>query len=184
MAFDIALPFWNRGYRVLANVPHNFVNRTGNKDFDLYKTVVIVDEGGEYIREAKDASLLTRPAGKANYYVIFSGKRMPHKNLQDIVVKPRFDFWKNYGIPLILWRAKVNADEKYIVPFWQLVPQLIHGTYSTKTSSGDITQLLQMALITVERLANEEGQKAGKQNVAGLYGFADDLAENIRGALS
>jgi hypothetical protein len=183
LAFDLALFYWRRGYRVMSNVPHNFDNWTGNENFDLFKSFVIIDEGGEYVRQAKVASLITRSAGKANYYAIFAGKRMPHKNLQDIVIRPRFDFYQNYGIPLILWRAKVNADETYKFVFWQLYPQSLHGTYSTKTSSGGIEEIFARAQVTVDRLAEMEGQKAGEQSEAGYEGLADDLAE-ATGALA
>jgi len=184
LGFELALPYWRNGYRVLSNVPHNFINKTGNNDLDLYRSFLVVDEPGEYIREAKDASAITRSAGKADYYAVFTGKRLPHKNLQDIVVEIRFNFWENYGIPLILWRANVRASVKYKIPFWQVLPQAMHGTYSTRTSSGSIQQLLDMAQITVEKLARSEGQEAGQQKVAGIHGFADHVAESFEGALS
>lgn len=177
LAFDLALFYWRRGWRVISNVPHNFINWTGVEDYDLFKTFVIIDEGGEYVRASKLASAVTRSAGKANYYAIFAGKRLPHKNLQDIVIRPRFDFWQNFGIPLILWRAVVNADEKYKFVFLQALPQLVHGTYSTRKSSGAIVDITSRALRTVELLAKMEGQEAGEQAEAGYTGLADDLAE-------
>jgi len=184
LAFDIALFYWRRGFRVFSNVPHNFNHWMGQGDFDLFKTYVVIDEGGEYVRQAKVASLITRSAGKANYYAVFAGKRLPHKNLQDIVIRPRFDFYQNYGIPVILWKAKVNADENYKFSFWQVFPSRIHGTYSTKTSSGGIEDIFSRASRTVERLAQMEGQEAGQQVEAGYTGLADDLAESLSSSLS
>jgi hypothetical protein len=184
LAFDLALFYWRRGYRVFSNVPHNFKNWTGVETYDLFKSYVIIDEGGEYVRSSKLASAVTRSAGKANYYAIFAGKRLPHKNLQDIVIRPRFDFWQNYGIPLILWRAVVNADEKYKFVFFQAFPSLVHGTYSTRTSSGAIEDISSRALRTVELLAKMEGQTAGESLEAGYTGLADDLAEGLGQGLS
>ena len=185
LAFDIALFYWRKGFRVLSNVPHNFEHWMGEGTYDLFKTFVVIDEGGEYVRQSKVASLITRSAGKANYYTIFAGKRMPHKNLQDIVIRPRFDFYQNYGIPVILWRAKVNTDEPYRFTFWQVFPQLVHGLYSTRTSSGGIEDIFKRAQITVDRLAEMEGQEAGQQAEAGYGGLADDLAETLgAGAMS
>jgi len=112
LAFDIALFYWRRGWRVMSNVPHNFENWMGREEFDLYKSFVIIDEGGEYVRQAKVASLVTRSAGKANYYAVFAGKRLPHKNLQDIVIKPRFDFYQKY----LQYRPKRYGLNKYRVP--------------------------------------------------------------------
>jgi len=179
LAFDIALTYWRRGYRVISNVPHNFVNFTGKDDNALFKTFVIVDEGGEYVRQAKVASVITRSAGKANYYMIFAGKRMPHKNLQDIIIRPRFDFYQNYGLPFILWSCRVCSDVPYKFNFWQVFPQRLHGTYSTLTSSGSIEKIIERATVTVELLAAMEGQDAGVQVEAGQDGLADDLAEGL-----
>ncbi len=184
LAFDIALFYWRRGYRVFSNVPHNFKNWTGVETYDLFKSYVVIDEGGEYVRQAKVASSITRSAGKANYYAIFAGKRLPHKNLQDIVIRPRFDFYKNFGIPLILWRAQVNADEKYKFVFFQAFPQLVHGTFSTRTSSGGIEDIFARAQYTVDLLAKMEGQEAGQQVEAGYTGLADDLAETLGQGIS
>jgi hypothetical protein len=186
LAFDVAKRYWRSGFRVRSNVPHNFFDTSEHgipnewKD-TLYKSYIIVDEGGEYIRQAKVASMVTRSAGKANYYVVFSGKRLPHKNLQDIIIKPRFDFYQNYGIPVILWRAFVNATEKYKFPIWQIFPSRVHGTYSTRTSSGGIESLFVDAENTVKRLAELEGQVAGVQTEAGVLGIADDFADAISG---
>ncbi|MBI5945358.1 MAG: hypothetical protein HY864_13395 [Chloroflexi bacterium] len=184
LAFDLALFYWRRGYRLFSNVPHNFENWTKNESYDLFKSFVIIDEGGEYVRQSKVASSITRSAGKANYYAIFAGKRLPHKNLQDIVIRPRFDFYQNYGIPLILWRAVVNADEKYKFVFFQAFPQLVHGTYSTLTSSGGIEDVFARAERTVQILAEMEGQTAGEQAEAGYTGLADDLSEAFGQSLS
>lgn len=189
LAFDIALMYWRKGYKVISNVPNSFVPQPSNfshpsTDFDLFNSFLVIDEGGEYVRKDKIASAVTRSASKANYYVIFAGKRLPHKNLQDVIIKPRFDFWVNYGIPLILWRAKVNSDEPYKFTFWQFLPQLVHGTFSTRTSSGGIEQIFTRAITTVEILAREEGQEAGQQQEAGFDGLADDLAALGGGAFS
>jgi len=176
LAFDIALAYWRRGYRVNSNVPHNYVDWMNVRE-GLFKSFNIADEGGEYIRDAKGASLITRSAGKADYYMIFSGKRLPHKNLQNFILKVRFDFWQNLGIPLILWKGTVVTDEKTKFPIWQYLPSLVHGTYSTLTSSADLRKIFSLAEHTVKRLAEMEGQEAGETADAGLSGLAEDIAE-------
>ncbi len=177
LSFDIALSFWRRGYRVLSNIPHNYKGvKPHTKANLLHRTFVILDEGGEYIREQTIASQITRTAGKANYFILFPGKKLPHKNLQGMIIVPRFNFLANFGIPLILWRANVRASTKYHFNFWQIFPQLVHGTYSTKTSSGSIEPFMVMAQNTIELLAKEEGQQAGQAVAASLSGFYDDLA--------
>lgn len=184
LAFDIALRYWRMGFRVLSNVGNNFVElplhalreQSRFRVCPLYKTVVIMDEAGEYIREQKLASSITRSAGKANYYCIFSGKRLPHKNLQEIIVETRFDFYSNYGLPCILWRCTVEAHKNYSFNFFQWRPSQMWGTYSTISSSGGIEKILGMAVTTVDRLAELEGEIAGVSASAGIGSLADEVA--------
>jgi len=180
LGFELALPWWKRGYRINSNSAHNFINWTGVFTYDLYRSFNIVDEGGEYVRQEKMASMITRSAAKSDYFVVFAGKRLPHKALQQVIIKPRFDFYFNYGIPLILWKAKVSGgDEPYKFSFFQVYPQYTHGTFSTRTSSAGIEEILARAEKTVDRLAREEGQTAGRQLDAGWEGLADDLAGGL-----
>lgn len=180
LAFDIGLRYWRKGYKINSNVLHNFTDwMSPHKYGGLFKTYNVVDEGGEYIREAKVGSLITRSAGKADYYMVFAGKRLPHKNLQDVIIKPRFDFYQNFGIPLILWRVKVMSDDKYTFPLWQYFPSRLHGTYSTRSSSAGIENILSDAQSTVERLAQIEGQVAGVSRDASISGLSEDF-ESLR----
>jgi hypothetical protein len=175
LAFDLALPYWRKGYRVRSNVPHNFVDLDNAKGKLLYKTFCILDEGGEYVREQLVASSITRSAGKADYYAIFSGKRLPHKMMQGMIISPRFDFYVNFGIPAILWSANVKAEKNYKFLFWQVFPQLVHGTYSTLTSSGGIEEFIKQAQSTMDDLARREGQEAGRAVAGTVIGFYDDI---------
>jgi len=187
LAFEIPLHYWHQNFRVLSNARHNFVplyderkviTPWGPQDVRdlLYKKFVILDEGGSYIRKAAVASQIIRSAGKANYYVIFPGKRLPHADLQEMVIEPVFDFYTNFGIPAILWSYKINATKRYSRNFWQVFPALVHGTYSTLTSSAAIDEFEKKAENTVQWLAKMEGQDAGAAREAGLDGLADDLA--------
>lgn len=196
LAFEIALHYWRMGYRIISNVPHNFIDN----EFTQWKTkqglpgllgsdtlansLVIIDEGGEYVRKASLGSAISRSAAKADYYILFSGKRLPHKDMASMIIKPRFDFFQNFGIPVILWRSLINATDKYKFPVWQINPQRMHGTYSTLTSTSGIEDIISRALLTVHRLAQIEGQQAGKTEEAGIEGFADDLASASDGAIS
>jgi hypothetical protein len=196
LAFDLALPYWrSRKYQINSNVVSNFegipqtktyrgVHIGDKENFHLFKTFNILDEGGEYVRTLKLASSITRSAGKADYYMIFSGKKMPHKELQGVVVRPRFNFWDNFGLPLILWSAKVNSDVPYKFNFIQWFPQALHGTYSTLSSSAGIENIIKRADNTVQLLAYMEGQVAGQTTEAGIEGLADDIANSTEGLLS
>jgi len=185
LAFDLALPYWRSGkYRVISNCANNFVGNKpitsyqgkeiGNKH--LFKTFIVLDEGGEYVRTLKIASLITRSAGKADYYVVFAGKKLPHKELQGVVIRPRFNFYDNFGLPFIWWSVKVASDVPYKFSFIQWFPSALHGTYSTLSSSAGIEDIISLSSLTVDKLAEIEGQIAGKTVEAGLEGFADDLA--------
>jgi len=185
LGFDLALYYWRKGYRVFSNVGHTYEHYMGDDGLTLFKSFVIVDEGGEYVRQSKIASAITRSAGKADYYVLFTGKRLPHKNLQDIIIRPRFDFYHNYGLPFILWSCKVNSTDKpYKFTFVQYFPQAVHGVYSTLSSSSSIEKIFLRADNTVKRLAEMEGEVAGSQSEAGFEGLADDLSEGLGSSLS
>ena len=181
LAFEFALRYWRMGYRVRSNIPHTLKDypehsKPAEWDGTLYKTFCVVDEPGEFIREARVASPILRSAGKADYYMVFSGKRLPHKILQDVIIEPRFDFYQNYGIPMVLWKVTINASTKYNFPVWQWMPQGVHGIYSTLTSAGSPDFFGAMADTTIKRLAGMEGQDAGVMVAAGYDGLADDLA--------
>lgn len=193
LAFDLAVSYWrSRKYQINSNVAHNYKGVEQTKFYNgvelpsepnthLFKTFNILDEGGEYVRTVKLASSITRSAGKADYYMIFAGKKMPHKDLQGVVIKPRFNFWDNYGLPLILWKVKVQTDDPYHFNFVQWFPHMVHGTYSTISSSAGIEDIIKRADTTVRLLAAMEGQVAGVAAEAGIEGLADDFAEARNG---
>lgn len=187
LAFDIASHYWHDGYRVVSNVPHNFKYDAGEvtPQFghehinDLFRTFVILDEGGEYVRSQDLASSITRAAGKANYYFVFAGKRLPHKSMTELIIRPLFNFYTWFGIPAILWRGQVNATDKYKFKFWQTWPDGVHGTYSTLSSSAGIERVIALAKNTVSILAQHEGHEAGLSTSSGIEGLADDIASTI-----
>lgn len=183
--------FYTKGYRYIANIPHNFPRHpwenlperdkptkqiTDTAAFALfqtqyaglftpetllYKTFIHLDEAGEVARTSKLSSLVTRSAGKANSIVAISGKKLPHKDLQEIVCVAVYDFDVNLGLPFILWNAKVNPGpgvKPYSFLFWQVFPRLVHGIYSTMGSGGSIDSIVNAAALTVARLAYDEGQ--------------------------
>jgi len=192
LAFDIATMYWHRGYKIISNAPHNYgrtLQSFGWEDAtDLHKSVVIASEGGELVRAQKLATDIVRSAGKDNYYVLFAGKKLPHKILQDMVIRPRFDFYLNYGIPAILWKVKINdGDTKLQFTFFQVQMALVHGVYSTKTSAAGIENIITLARRTVDRLASDEGHEAFISEEQSASGYADDVAslgEEVENALS
>ena len=38
LAFDIALFYWRKGFRVFSNVPHNFNHWMGDGNYDLFRS--------------------------------------------------------------------------------------------------------------------------------------------------
>ena len=179
LAFEAARFLWLRGYRVIANVPHNYLRPESHDKSFLYKSVVILDEGGEFFRDAKTGSVITRSAAKSDYYVLIPAKRPPHKSMVRLSISPRFNFLSVYGIPAIWWKVVVRADQNYTVSFWQIFPGLIHGTYSTKTSAGGIEIILSLAEKTAKKLANDEGQEAGQELKTGLAQLQREALENF-----
>lgn len=107
LGLALAERYLQRGYRFVTNVSTvwgdawDAVEDLGD---GARRSVVLVDEGGLYIRSMKSVSALSAFARKLDTYVIICGRREPHDELCELVISPRFDFRRNFLIPLWLWR--------------------------------------------------------------------------------
>lgn len=78
------------------------------------KCVIWIDEVGLYFRTSKSANAVSSFASKQNCYLIFSGRKPPHEDLCDLTIRLRFDWWKNFLIPMQTWRwDRINGKDSY-----------------------------------------------------------------------
>lgn len=154
----LAIHLWYhyfRGYSLYANIPLSpSLSRPLPPTF--HHSYVVLDEGGVFVREAKLASKIIRSAGKADYFVVFSGRRQPHKDLSELVIEPVFDFFRNFGVPALLWRYSYFGGRKsYTRLFLQLFPQVVHGLFDTYSPSEGIDAFLPVFHRTLESLGGK-----------------------------
>jgi len=133
----VARPFLDRGYRFVTNMASSWADdwRTLRPipPLNQYKVVAAMDEAGLYVRTFKTVSLLSSFARKLDSYLIFCGKKLPHQDLQNLVLYQWFDFNKNFLIPLKVYRydVQVSTTKKYSGYIWVSLWQAYYGIYST-----------------------------------------------------
>lgn len=98
-----------------------------------YKVCAVIDEGGLYVRTFKSASALSSFARKLDSYLIFCGKKLPHQDLQSLVLYQWFDFYKNFLLPVKVYRydVSVSTTKTYHGYIWVSLWQAYYGIYST-----------------------------------------------------
>jgi hypothetical protein len=101
LAIEIAAHFLARGYRLITNIRTAWADEP-RLDYD--RVVLLVDEGGLWVRRATDAMKLAAYARKLGMIILFSGKKLPHPDLCDLQVQLLIDFWKNFLLPVSLWK--------------------------------------------------------------------------------
>lgn len=133
LGYEIAEKFLRMGYRLISN--NASVWRDNLNDIECTKkginTVILLDEGGWYIRTAKTISRLITFSGKIDCIWIIPGKKAPHLDVCDLTVELLFDFQKNFLIPIKLWRYTVQGARRYGGTFVQAFPQEYYGIYDT-----------------------------------------------------
>ncbi|KAA3645708.1 MAG: hypothetical protein DWQ07_12275 [Chloroflexi bacterium] len=112
IALAIAEPFLKEGYRLITNMSCVW-NDEHIEDWDIeegLKAVIIVDEGGLYLRTMKSVSDISSFARKLDCYLIFAGRRLPHEELCELILSPSYDFQRNWGLPFFRYKWTVNPQ--------------------------------------------------------------------------
>jgi len=131
LAMELAAHFLERGYRLVSNVKTVWADQM---DLSYEKVVLLLDEGGLWVRKASDAMKLAAYARKLNLIIIFSGKKLPHSDLCDLQISLFLDFWKNFLLPLSLWRWEYfpgGSVRPYHGWLWQALPWYYNSVYDT-----------------------------------------------------
>lgn len=136
LALDIAEYFLKSGKRRLftnlSTVWNDDLPETINYESNSQPAVIIVDEGGLYIRSMDTVAELSSFSRKLDSILIVCGKREPHNEICELVIRPRFDFSRNLMLPIWLWRFDVEAEKQSYHGFlWQFWRQGLFGIYDT-----------------------------------------------------
>lgn len=197
LALTLAERYLRRGYRLVTNVASVWAEDWENvrelPDF-ARRAVVLIDEGGLYIRSMKTVSALAAFARKLDTYIIIAGRREPHEELCELIVTPRFDFKRNFLIPAWLWRwENRGARRPYGGYMLELGRSGYYGTYDTVNPGARPSALIALVEDWAKALFDHYGYEYGLSDVAqgGGDGAALDAidafgvsAQRIRDAVS
>lgn len=180
LAMVLAEHFLRRGYRLVTNSrsvwsdPWDDIkpDETGG-----YKSVVLLDEGGIYIRTMKSVSALAQFARKIDTYIIIACKREPHEELTGLVIEPRYNAWRNWRIPIWIWRWTNRAAKVwYSGTIIEIGRSGYYGTYSTVDPGEHPFDLLGLTKNWAKALFERYGRHYDLSDVetGGGYSISDE----------
>lgn len=175
----IAERYLKMGYRFVTNMSSAWADdwRTIKPLPPLmqYKLFCAIDEGGLYVRSFKTVSILSSFARKLDCYLAFCGKKLPHADLQNLVLYQWFDFYKHFLIPIKVYRydVHVSTTKSYHGYIWVTAWQAYYGIYST-LDPGDFPEEIVNAFISwTEAHFRRFGRVYKVQDVA--YGESESM---------
>ena len=132
----IAENYLKQGYSLVTNMASVWADDIETvipDDKGQYHCVVILDEGGLYVRTFKTAQRIHSFARKLDTYVIFSGRKLPHEDLQELTFGIFFNFEKHFLIPVKVykWEVQQSLGKKYSGFVWVINQKEYYGVYST-----------------------------------------------------
>lgn len=182
-ALELAERYLKRGYRLVSNVRSVWGDdwdRSLSAD-NSARTVLLVDEGGLYVRTMKTVSALTAFARKLDCYIILAGRRLPHEEMCELVVEPFFDFRRNLVVPAKLWRWTQRMGKTYGGYFLQSGESGLYGTYDTVDPGDNPAELITLAEGWAQELFARYGRTYSLQDMASSGGdnIAGDAADSM-----
>ncbi len=161
----IAQPFLRDGYKFFGNISSAWLDDIEKvkltKKGEQVHAVVVCDEGGLYVRRFEDVKRLSSYARKLDIYIIFAGKKLPHEDLQALRLYVWFDFYKNFLIPLRVWRYDVQVDitKNYHGYLFETGWWAYYGLYSTLDPGGDVEDILKSIDMWIKDFGGFYGRK-------------------------
>lgn len=139
LAFKIAEFYLQRGYRLLSNV-RSVWNDTDFPEgrFGERRCVVILDEGGQFVRDNSDLRALAAYVRKMDLVMIIPSFFEPPRAFQVLRVWPWFGF-RHVRVPVVVYRYRLGwwagfKESGWFVWVW---PNEIFGVYSTLDPADD-----------------------------------------------
>ena len=131
---DLVEPLLRRGYKYVTNYRCAWADNPLDVLPDEYgarHAVVVVDEGGIYLRKYRDVARLSMIARKLDIYLVFAGRKLPHKDLCELTIYPWIDLWSQFLLPVKVWKGVVDASKQYAFYIFQALWWQHYGLYST-----------------------------------------------------
>lgn len=188
MAHAIAEYFLQRGYRLITNMSSAWADDPDDVrplSNGQMKAVIILDEGGLYVRSFKTVQAISSFARKLDTYLIFSGKKLPHSDLQGLTISEWFNFEKHFLIPVKIykWVVESSAGKKYSGYVWCSGFKALYGLYSTFDPGGYPGEIVKWFEGWTVRFFERFGRSYQLHDVAtGQEGGEQEIASEFRDA--
>ena len=210
IALDLAAYYLERGYSLITNtstvwadnpetVMINAMRRSVERQKELtalgsksraavqVRAVSLVDEGGLYARSPTVAQNLASFARKTDQIIIFSGKKLPHSSLCDLQVVMWFDFFKNFLIPVKIWKwsFRLSSRKIYYGRIIQTHWRDLYGIYSTIDPADNADEIVGFSIKAAKTLFAQYGRAYELSGVEkGANTSATDAMEELARALA
>lgn len=190
MAFELAEYYLRKGYGFYSNIQnvwndnlysevmitpkHTVVTaEDGGLLPDVYHKVLILDEGGRYLREWKYFENLFEFTRKTDNYLLIPSTRIAHQNLQEYLLIPWLPLYQFY-LPGTIWEWRYDngTSSPYHDFFWHMPGRSI-GVYDTQDISFTTTSIINAFTEFLDLYARIDFGRDGIQSVESIGGAAD-----------
>lgn len=179
---DVVRPLLEKGYRYITNYRCVWADNPEDvkpDEFGARHAVIVIDEGGIYLRKFRDVARLSMIARKLDIYLVFSGRKLPHKDLCELTLFPWLDLWSQFLIPIKIWKGVVDASKQYAFFVFQSFWWQNYGLYSTLDPGAPAEAIIEI----VQRWTKEYFARWGydvhalEKAINALSSFSDDTTE-------
>lgn len=149
---------------------------------DIKRRVVVLSEGGRYLRKYEYFEDLTEFARKVDNYFLLPSKRAPHVDLLDLSVYPIVPFKQLLGIEGGVWGYTVETGFRKIKrgTFIFLPERDVIGVYDTK----DFTETPNVLLEALRKYITADQKVRGRNGLQTLGGLAVGADEDFQLAIA
>jgi len=163
MAFEIAAWYLRRGYKLISNIDNIWQDKylpillARNPEY-LKHSVLILDEGGRYLREWRYFENIFEFSRKFDNIILIPSTRVAHENLAEFICRP--EMWIQRLIPgkFGYWTYTVKTGDKDITGSFYYRPDSSVGVYDT----FDVSQSPSFIIEAFSKLIALEAQKRGR----------------------
>jgi hypothetical protein len=184
MAFEIAEHYLKQGYKLITNIdnvwsdPDMDYQLKNNVDY-IKDSVLILDEGGRYLREWKYFEDMFEYARKFNNIILIPSTRVAHENLAEFIARPNVILQRILPTKFNWWSYTVKTGDVDINGSFYFNPTVI-GVYDTL----DISRNPLFIIEAFGRLISAEAVRRGRpaDSVSKMGGDSDfsEQSEIIR----
>jgi len=190
LAFRLAQPFLERGYRLLTNIRSVWADDPEDIDFvDEFghlRLVVVMDEGGLWLKRNAQVEAMAAYAAKMDVVYIISSYFAPASYFRVFKIKVLYGF-RHIRIPLVFYRWSLRDVEGFadsgLLIWWN--PAEVYGVYSRQDPAQDGNEIVEFMARKVEEFRERYDRRRRHQRELQEQGsleevvadFADVIAE-------